>query len=58
MTKEQVKWAMTHDWYREYQEIGFNITPIYKVRVSDGILKWFTDYNELLIWVSSLGIKK
>ena len=52
MTKEQVKWAMTQEWFRECQEIGFNITPTYKVRVSDGLLKWFTDYNELLYWVN------
>jgi hypothetical protein len=54
VTKEQVKWAMTHEWYREYQEIVVNITPTYKVRVSDGMLKWFSDYNELLSWVSQL----
>ena len=52
MTKEQVRWAMAQEWFREYQEIGFNITPIYKVRVSNGMLKWFSDYNELVSWVN------
>lgn len=54
MNAEQVKWAMAQGWYREHQEIGFNITPTYKVRVSDGMLRWFTDYNELLLWTSNL----
>jgi hypothetical protein len=54
MTKEQVKWAMTHKWFREYKEIGNNITPTYKVRVSDGMLTWFSGYNDLLKWVSQL----
>lgn len=54
MNAEQVKWAKTQEWYREHQEIGFNITATYKVRVSDGMLKWFTDYNDLLLWARQL----
>lgn len=49
MTSDQVKWAKEQLWFREYREIGNNITPIYKVRISDGgLLLWFSDYNELV----------
>jgi hypothetical protein len=45
---------MTQDWYREYYEIGNNISPVYKVRVSDsGVLIWFLDFNKLKSWVNS-----
>lgn len=50
MTKQHVRWAQSHDWYRGYREIGNLITPEYEIQVSDGTLIWFRDYQELRDW--------
>jgi hypothetical protein len=58
MTQDQVRWAMQYDWYRDNEEIGFKITPIYRVRISDdGLLLWFSDYDKLMSWFESYKLR-
>ena len=54
MTSDQVIWAKSQSWFREYEEIANLICPLYRVRVSDsGLLVWFKDFNKLLEWSKS-----
>lgn len=55
MTEEQLKFLLTQDCYREHEQIGNTITPIYRVRVcKGGILRWFDDFHKLANWMTEL----
>lgn len=53
MTADEVKHVMTQGCYRDHEQVGNTITPIYKIRVcKGGILRWFNNYQELVNWMS------